>query len=366
MKSKNVWGERLQPPFSAAGAHIGCELPGGRVLFTTRRGGVSGAPFDTLNLGLRPIDYPPAVAANRERVGALTGIPHERTLRGMQVHGRTCAASASRRRQTAAGAVRRPGDRAGRRRRARADRRLPAGRAGRPRGRGDRARRLARTRRRRAGRGRRALRELGADATSTPRSVPAPASAAMRPGTRCTRRSRPTPQAPRGAPRRPQARRAPPARAGEAPARSPTSACARSARPQPVPLPSARLGGHPTPAARRASSGASPTRARRACRSVDLSAERVRRTSPTCTSASPPRRRARARRGRRRARRRGQVRRRSRSSARSREAGVDDRRREPRAGPAGEGRRATATRSDGTSSATCRAARSSRSRRSCA
>ena len=47
------------------------------------------------------------------------------------------------------------------------------------------------------------------------------------------------------------------------------------------------------------------------------------------------------------------------------EAGVDDRRLQPGAGPAGQGRRSTATRSRGTSSATCRAARSSRSPRSC-
>jgi len=76
----------LPAPFRWAGEHIACELPGGRVLFTTRRGGVSAAPYDTLNLGLLTDDDPGDVAANRERLAALTSIAPERTLRGMQVH----------------------------------------------------------------------------------------------------------------------------------------------------------------------------------------------------------------------------------------------------------------------------------------
>jgi len=91
MRSSNVWGDRLQPPFMAVGDHIGCELPGGRVLFTTRRGGVSGEPFDTLNVGLQTGDYPPAVEENRNRVAALIGIPRERWLEPRQVHGATVA-----------------------------------------------------------------------------------------------------------------------------------------------------------------------------------------------------------------------------------------------------------------------------------
>lgn len=87
MRSRNIWGDRLQPPFMAVGDHIGCELPGGRVLFMTRRGGVSGEPFDTLNVGLSTADYPPAVEENRERVAALLGIPRERWLEPKQVHG---------------------------------------------------------------------------------------------------------------------------------------------------------------------------------------------------------------------------------------------------------------------------------------
>ena len=76
----------LPVPFGWAGEHIGCELPGGRVLFTTRRGGVSKPPYDTLNLGLLTDDDPADVAANRARLATLTGVAPERTLRGVQVH----------------------------------------------------------------------------------------------------------------------------------------------------------------------------------------------------------------------------------------------------------------------------------------
>jgi YfiH family protein len=87
MRSKNVWGDRLHEPFVAVGEHIGCELPGGRVLFTTRRGGVSGEPFDTLNVGRNTADYAPAVEENRNRVAALFGIPRDHWLEPKQVHG---------------------------------------------------------------------------------------------------------------------------------------------------------------------------------------------------------------------------------------------------------------------------------------
>ena len=87
MKSRNVWGDRLQPPFKAVGDHIGVELPGGRALFLTRRGGVSGEPFEELNVGLDTNDYMPAVEENRERVAQLIGIPRERWLESKQVHG---------------------------------------------------------------------------------------------------------------------------------------------------------------------------------------------------------------------------------------------------------------------------------------
>ena len=78
----------LPAPFAWRGDHIEADLGhGARVLFTTRRGGVSAAPFDTLNLGLWTEDDPEAVAANRERVAALAGVPRERLAQGRQVHG---------------------------------------------------------------------------------------------------------------------------------------------------------------------------------------------------------------------------------------------------------------------------------------
>ncbi len=87
MRSKNVWGDRLQPPFQAAGDHIGVDLPGGRALFFTRRGGVSGEPFETLNVGLETNDYMPAVEENRRRAAEQIGIPQERWLQVKQIHG---------------------------------------------------------------------------------------------------------------------------------------------------------------------------------------------------------------------------------------------------------------------------------------
>jgi len=73
-------------PFEWVGEHIGCALPGGRALFTTRRGGVSAPPYDTLNLGVLTDDDRAAVDANRERLAALIEIPRERTVQGVQVH----------------------------------------------------------------------------------------------------------------------------------------------------------------------------------------------------------------------------------------------------------------------------------------
>ena len=78
---------RLPPPFRAEGEHIGIDLPGAFVLFTTRRGGVSEGPFESLNLGLWTQDEPERVAANRDRLAALVGIHQARLAHGRQVHG---------------------------------------------------------------------------------------------------------------------------------------------------------------------------------------------------------------------------------------------------------------------------------------
>ncbi len=79
----------LRAPFAWVGEHVGCALPGGRVLFTTRRGGVSSPPYDSLNLGILTGDDPADVSVNRDRLAALTGVPRDRTLQGLQVHGTT-------------------------------------------------------------------------------------------------------------------------------------------------------------------------------------------------------------------------------------------------------------------------------------
>jgi polyphenol oxidase len=76
----------LPAPFAWQGDAIAADLGhGARALFTTRRGGVSRPPFDTLNLGLWTDDDPGDVAANRERALGWTGC--ERLLYGRQVHG---------------------------------------------------------------------------------------------------------------------------------------------------------------------------------------------------------------------------------------------------------------------------------------
>jgi len=76
----------LPAPFAWEGDAIVADLGhGARALFTTRRGGVSRPPFDTLNLGLWTEDDPEAVEANRARVLERTGC--DRLLYGKQVHG---------------------------------------------------------------------------------------------------------------------------------------------------------------------------------------------------------------------------------------------------------------------------------------
>jgi hypothetical protein len=64
---------RLPAPFYAAGEHIAIDLPGARALFTTRRGGYSAGPYESLNLGLLTDDDPDSVARNRDQVAAETG-----------------------------------------------------------------------------------------------------------------------------------------------------------------------------------------------------------------------------------------------------------------------------------------------------
>ncbi len=57
------------------------------VAVTTRHGGVSAAPFDTLNLGLHVGDDPEHVVTNRRRAAAAFGVTLEDLVFGRQVHG---------------------------------------------------------------------------------------------------------------------------------------------------------------------------------------------------------------------------------------------------------------------------------------
>ena len=60
------------------------DLPEARAAFSTRLGGVSDPPFDTLNLGRLTGDV--AVRENRHRLAAALGIDPRRVLIGRQVH----------------------------------------------------------------------------------------------------------------------------------------------------------------------------------------------------------------------------------------------------------------------------------------
>jgi purine-nucleoside/S-methyl-5'-thioadenosine phosphorylase / adenosine deaminase len=62
-------------------------LPGAVALFTTRVGGVSEGPFDSLNLGLLTGDEADRVHENRGRVAAAAGTTTDRIVIGRQVHG---------------------------------------------------------------------------------------------------------------------------------------------------------------------------------------------------------------------------------------------------------------------------------------
>ena len=58
----------LTPPFRWEGEHIAAELLGARMLFSSRHGGVSPEPFDSLNLGRLTDDDGANVDANRDRL----------------------------------------------------------------------------------------------------------------------------------------------------------------------------------------------------------------------------------------------------------------------------------------------------------
>ena len=55
-------------------------------VFPTREGGVSAAPWDTLDLGLSVGDEPAHVLENRRRLCAAVGLPPDRLVVPQQVH----------------------------------------------------------------------------------------------------------------------------------------------------------------------------------------------------------------------------------------------------------------------------------------
>lgn len=59
--------------------------------FTTRIGGVSRPPYDTLNMGLHVGDDPNCVIENRRRVARALNVPFEALVAGEQVHGNAVA-----------------------------------------------------------------------------------------------------------------------------------------------------------------------------------------------------------------------------------------------------------------------------------
>lgn len=78
---------RIPAPFRTRQEHIGIDLAGGaQALFTTRRGGVSTGPFESLNLGRLTADTTESVEQNRAAVQTQAGRPLAMVR---QVHGAT-------------------------------------------------------------------------------------------------------------------------------------------------------------------------------------------------------------------------------------------------------------------------------------
>jgi polyphenol oxidase len=63
------------------------DLGGARAAFSTRRGGVSDPPFDSLNLGILTDDEPEAVTENRRRLATALDLEPEQVAFSLQVHG---------------------------------------------------------------------------------------------------------------------------------------------------------------------------------------------------------------------------------------------------------------------------------------
>ena len=61
-------------PFYALGEHFAVDLDGARVVFTTRRGGFSSGPYESLNLGRLTADRPEDVKRNRAALKEQLGV----------------------------------------------------------------------------------------------------------------------------------------------------------------------------------------------------------------------------------------------------------------------------------------------------
>jgi YfiH family protein len=66
---------------------IAVELPGAAVRFSTRAGGVSEGPYDSLNLGMQTGDDVGRVAENRRLLAEAAGLAPDAVVVGSQVHG---------------------------------------------------------------------------------------------------------------------------------------------------------------------------------------------------------------------------------------------------------------------------------------
>jgi polyphenol oxidase len=74
-------------PFYAWEEHFAVDLGGARAVFTTRRGGFSSGPYESLNLGRLTADRPEDVARNRQSLQAKVGVAlaHIRQVHGTEV-----------------------------------------------------------------------------------------------------------------------------------------------------------------------------------------------------------------------------------------------------------------------------------------
>ncbi len=84
---------RLPEPFYERDQQFAIDFAGARAVFTTRRGGFSRGPFESLNLGRLTDDDPDAVARNRDALEIMLGVQlgFVRQVHGPRVVGLTAA-----------------------------------------------------------------------------------------------------------------------------------------------------------------------------------------------------------------------------------------------------------------------------------